>query len=157
MTTGSMIIGSDHAGYQLKEDIKAFLSEKGISVVDVGTQGPGSIDYPDYGSRGAQGVSSGQFERGILICGSGIGMSIVANKFPHVRAALCLDEDMARLSRLHNDSNILVLAARKTDAAQAKAIVDVWLTTPFEGGRHTKRIDKIRDLERKLRKTSSTP
>lgn len=153
MTAGSMIIGADHAGYELKENLKAYLIEKSITVIDAGTESCDSVDYPDYGYRAARAVSTGQIERGILICGSGIGMSIVANKFPNVRAALCLDEDMARSSRMHNDSNMLVLAARKTDAAQARAILDVWLTTPFEGGRHMKRIDKIRDLEKILLKT----
>ena len=150
MAPGTMIIGADHAGYLLKEDIKVFLIEKGMMVVDVGTVNCDAVDYPDYGSLAAQRVSSGEFDQGVLICGSGIGMSIVANKFPNIRAALCLDEDMAQMSRLHNDSNILVLAARKTDTAKARAICDIWLKTEFEGGRHKKRIDKIKDLEQKL-------
>ncbi|MBN1664386.1 MAG: ribose 5-phosphate isomerase B [Deltaproteobacteria bacterium] len=149
MNTETIIIGTDHAGYQLKEDIKTFLIDKGMTVVDVGAPSGDSVDYPDYGALAARRISSGEINRGILICGSGIGMSIVANKFPRVRAALCLDEDMARLSRLHNDSNILVLAGRKTDASTARKIVDIWLVTEFEGGRHQKRIDKIKDLEHK--------
>ncbi|MBN1381590.1 MAG: ribose 5-phosphate isomerase B [Deltaproteobacteria bacterium] len=153
MTTGKIIIGSDHAGYSLKQNIIYYLQDMGMTVADAGATSGDSVDYPDYGSLVAQSVSSGEFERGILICGSGIGMSIVANKFPNVRAALCLDEDMAEMSRLHNNSNILVLAGRKTDTATAKAITATWLKTEFEGGRHTKRIDKIKDLEHRLSKT----
>jgi ribose 5-phosphate isomerase B len=150
MAEEKIIIGADHAGYPLKEFLIPFLRDKDMTVIDVGPSNCDSVDYPDYGSEAARRVSSGEFTQGILICGSGIGMSIVANKFPNVRAALCLDEDTARLSRLHNDSNILVLAARKTDSAQAMAICDVWLKTAFEGGRHIKRVDKIRDLEHTL-------
>ena len=134
-----VIIGSDHAGFALKEAIGG--------VVDVGTDGTASVDYPDFGARVARAVSSGEYERGILICGSGVGMSIVANKIPGIRAALCTDTDTARLSRMHNDANILVLAGRRTDLKTATAIVTVWLDTPFEGGRHARRLDKIRNIE----------
>jgi RpiB/LacA/LacB family sugar-phosphate isomerase len=145
-----IIIGSDHAGFALKESIKGFLSSAGVRTFDAGTHRDESVDYPDYGVLAAGRVSSGEFEKGILVCGSGVGMAIVANKFPGVRAALCLDEETARLSRQHNDSNILVLAGRKTEAAAAERIVKTWLETPFEGGRHQKRLDKIRELEQKL-------
>jgi len=145
-----IIIGSDHAGFALKESVKGFLSSAGIRVFDAGTHRDESVDYPDYGVLAAGRVSSGEFEKGILVCGSGVGMAIVANKFPGIRAALCLDEETARLARQHNDSNILVLAGRKTEAAAAERIIKTWLETPFEGGRHQKRLDKIRELEQKL-------
>jgi ribose 5-phosphate isomerase B len=145
-----IIIGSDHAGFTLKESVKGFLSSAGIRVFDAGTHRDESVDYPDYGVLTAGRVSSGEFEKGILVCGSGVGMAIVANKFPGIRAALCLDEETARLARQHNDSNILVLAGRKTETAAAQRIIKTWLETPFEGGRHQKRLDKIRELEQKL-------
>ena len=107
---GQIIIGSDHAGFPLKEVVKQYLAEMGYDVTDAGTDSPANVDYPDFGAIVAQRVSAGEFDRGILVCGSGVGMSIVANKFPGVRAALCLDEETARMSRLHNDANILVLA-----------------------------------------------
>lgn len=151
MTVKKIIIGADHAGYQLKEALKPFLKDLGIAVTDIGTDSDRSVDYPDFAARVAEAVSTGIFERGILICGSGVGMSITANRFPGVRAALCLDQETARLSRLHNDSNILVLAGRKTDTGTARAITQVWLATPFEGGRHQKRLDKIREAEQGLR------
>jgi ribose 5-phosphate isomerase B len=138
-----IIIAADHAGYALKEALKFFLTELGLVVTDVGTDSDQAVDYPDPGGKAAEAVSIGLFPRGILICGSGIGMSIVANRFPGVRAALCLDEETARLSRLHNDANILVLAGRKTDPETARRIVRMWLTTPFEGGRHQRRLDKM--------------
>jgi RpiB/LacA/LacB family sugar-phosphate isomerase len=146
----NIIIGSDHAGFALKEALKGPLASAGCKVFDAGTHRDESVDYPDYGVLAAEKVSSGRFERGILVCGSGVGMAIVANKFPGVRAALCLDEETARLSRQHNDSNVLVLAGRKTAPETASRIIRVWLETPFEGGRHQKRLDKIRALEQKL-------
>jgi RpiB/LacA/LacB family sugar-phosphate isomerase len=148
--TVRIIIGSDHAGFALKESVKGFLSSAGFRVFDAGTYRDESVDYPDYGVLTAGRVSSGEFEKGILVCGSGVGMAIVANKFPGVRAVLCLDEETARLSRQHNDSNILVLAGRKTETAAAERIIKTWMETPFEGGRHQKRLDKIRELEQKL-------
>jgi ribose 5-phosphate isomerase B len=138
-----IIIGSDHAGFALKEALKRVFD----GMTDVGTDSEDSVDYPDFGARVAHAISSGEFERGILICGSGVGMSIVANKFPGVRAALCTDTETARLSRMHNDANVLVLAGRRTDTDTAVAIVDVWLATPFEGERHARRLDKIRNIE----------
>jgi RpiB/LacA/LacB family sugar-phosphate isomerase len=145
-----IIIGSDHAGFALKEAVKSYLSSAGYRVFDAGTHREESVDYPDYGVLAAERVSSSEFEKGILICGSGMGMTIVANKFPGIRATLCLDEETARLSRQHNDSNILVLAGRKTEPAAAERIVKAWLETPFEGGRHQKRLDKIRQIEQRL-------
>jgi RpiB/LacA/LacB family sugar-phosphate isomerase len=145
-----IIIGADHAGYALKEALKPFLAGLGFAVTDVGTDSERSVDYPDFADRVGEAVSTGVFPRGILVCGSGIGMSIVANRFPGVRAALCLDEETAELSRMHNDSNVLVLAGRKTDVQTAFAITRVWLATPFKGERHQKRLDKIRQTELKL-------
>ena len=152
MAAGKIIIGADHAGFPLKEAIKPLLAEMGLEVTDAGTDCERSVDYPDFAARVAEAVATGVYPRGILICGSGVGMSIVANRFPGVRAALCLDEETARLSRMHNDANILVLAGRKTDPETALRIVRVWLTTPFEGGRHQRRLDKIREMESKLNK-----
>jgi ribose 5-phosphate isomerase B len=145
---GKIIIGADHAGYPLKEALKTFLGEMGYVVTDAGTDSDRPVDYPDFGARVGEAVSTGAFQRGVLVCGSGVGMSIIANRFPGVRAALCLDEEAARLSRMHNDANILVLAGRKTDVVAAFAITRVWLTTPFEGGRHQKRLDKISEIDR---------
>ena len=142
-----IIIGSDHAGFDLKETLKGALRD----MTDIGTDSADSVDYPDFGARVARAVSSGEYERGILICGSGVGMSIVANKVPGIRAALCTDIETARLSRMHNDANVLVLAGRRTDPKEAVAIVTVWLDTPFEGGRHARRLDKIRNIEEESR------
>jgi len=150
MVMGKIVIGSDHAGYPLKEAIKQYLTEMGEEITDLGTHSEDDIDYPDFGIMISEKVSSGEFSRGILFCGSGVGMTIVANKFPSVRAVLCLDEDTARMSRLHNDTNILVLAGRQTDIETAKAITNAWLKTAFEGGRHKRRLDKIRELEKRL-------
>ncbi len=136
-------LGSDHAGFQLKEALKEYLCQKAIEISDVGTHSADAVDYPDFGWAVARMVAAGMVDRGILICGSGIGMSIVANRVPGVRAALCTDEATARLSRLHNDANILVLAGRTTDITRARRILDVWLETDFEGGRHQKRLRKI--------------
>lgn len=149
-TMARIIIGSDHAGFLLKEAIKQYLADKGYALTDVGTDSTEPVDYPDFAAKVANRVSAGGFDRGILVCGSGAGMTIVANKFPHIRAALCLDEETARLSRLHNDTNILVLAGRRTDTELAKSITQMWLNTEFEGGRHQKRIDKIREIESRL-------
>ena len=150
MSEEKIIIAADHGGYPLKEAIKRHLTEMGLIVTDIGTDDDHAVDYPDFGSKAASAVSDGLFPRGILICGSGVGMSIVANRFPGVRAALCLDEESARLSRMHNDANILVLAGRKTDPETAFRIIRTWLTTPFEGGRHQRRLDKINAVEVKL-------
>jgi len=150
MNAEKIIIGTDHAGYQLKEALKPFLAEMGLAVSDAGTDSERAVDYPDIAVKVAEAVSVGVFPRGILICGTGVGMSMVANRFPGVRAALCRDEEEARISRMHNDANILVLAGRKTDAETAMKIVRTWLTTPFEGGRHQRRLDKIGETELRL-------
>jgi ribose 5-phosphate isomerase B len=143
----TIIMGADHAGFSLKEDVKAFLKEEGWGVTDRGTDSEQPVDYTDYAAPVAGEVAAGNYRRGILICGSGAGMAITANKFPGIRAVLSLDEEMARLSRQHNDSNILILAGRRTDAATARKIVRTWLATPFEGGRHQRRLDKIKAIE----------
>ncbi|MBT3169374.1 MAG: ribose 5-phosphate isomerase B [Candidatus Cloacimonetes bacterium] len=140
-------IASDHAGFELKEAIKPFLSN--FEIVDFGAHSNDSMNYPDTGFAAAEAVSSGECERGILICGSGIGMSIVANKVPKIRAALCQTKEFAELSRLHNDANILVLSGRFISKYLAKEIIDVWLSTKFEGNRHQKRIDIISQKEKK--------
>jgi ribose 5-phosphate isomerase B len=143
-----IVIGCDHAGYPLKEKIKTHLFEKNIDVEDLGTDSQASVDYSDFGARVAFQVSIGKFDRGILLCGTGLGMSMVANKFPRVRAALCNDLFSALLSRRHNNANILVMGGRMIGEALAAEIVDAWLETPFEGGRHQKRIDNFQSLER---------
>jgi ribose 5-phosphate isomerase B len=140
--------GCDHGGYELKEAIKKHLIDAGHVVEDYGCYSVESVDYPDYGEKASRSVSLGGSKRAILICKSGIGMSIVANKLPGVRAALCDDEDTAESSRRHNDANVLVLSGIRTKAQKAFSIVDVWLKSPFEGGRHRRRVDKIRKLEK---------
>ena len=142
-----IIIGADHAAYDLKETVKSFLFEKGIDVHDVGTHSKDSVDYPDFGIKVASMVSKGKFERGILLCGTGIGMSMVANKFPYVRAALCTDIFSAIMSRRHNNSNILVLGGRIIGDILALEIVRTWIETPFEGGRHQTRIEKFDGID----------
>ena len=138
-------IASDHAGYELKEAIISAFPEHEFS--DFGTHSIDPMDYPDTGAPAARAVASGQAERGILICGSGIGMSITANKVPGIRAALCTNTDVARLARMHNDANVLCLAGRFTAIPYAREIVNVWLHTEFEGERHQNRIQKITDIE----------
>jgi ribose 5-phosphate isomerase B len=143
-------IGSDHGGVELKDYLVAFLCSRGVEVRDFGTQGCESVDYPDFSREVSLRVAQGDAERGILICTSGIGMSIAANKFPGVRAALVADLDGARTSREHNDANILVLSGSKTQKPVAQQIVITWLETPFAGGRHQRRIEKITRLEQDL-------
>jgi len=142
-----IVIGSDHAAYQLKEKVKAYLIESGMDVNDVGTYSEDSVDYADFGIKVSKMVSAGEYERGILLCGTGLGMSMVANKFPHVRAGLCSGLFSAIMSRRHNDSNILVMGGRVIGEELAKEIVRVWLETPFEGGRHQLRINKFDRIE----------
>jgi len=143
-------IGSDHAGLALKNEIITVLKELNITWEDFGTNSDESVDYPDFGEKVAGLVSDGKIEKGILICGTGIGMSIVANKFPNVRAALCCETYSAKMSRLHNDANLLVLPGRTIDGKTAAEIVKEWLRTPFEGGRHQRRLDKIKAIESRL-------
>jgi len=138
-----IIIGSDHAAYTLKEKLKAFLITFSITVEDVGVYSEDSSDYPDYGIKVAQGVSTGQFERGMLLCGTGQGMTMVANKFAHVRAALCHSIFEADMSRRHNDSNILVMGGRVIGEGLAREIVRIWINASFEGARHKERLKKF--------------
>jgi ribose 5-phosphate isomerase B len=139
----SIVIGSDHAAYALKETIKDYLVKRSIDVEDAGCHSEDSVDYPDFGIKVATMVSTGKFEKGILMCGTGIGMSMVANKFPHVRAALCDGLFAAMMSRRHNNSNILVMGARVIGDILAMEVVKVWLETPFDGGRHQRRLEKF--------------
>jgi len=142
-------IGCDHAAFELRDALASLVRGMGHSVVDFGTVGPESVDYPDFGEKVSLAVARGEADRGILICGTGIGMSIVANKFPGVRAALCSEPLGARMSRLHNDANVLVMGARLIGRALAEDVTRVWLETPFEGGRHSRRLDKITRIEEK--------
>ncbi len=143
-------IGSDHRGYHLKEQIIAMLRAKGHDVDDAGTCATESVDYPDFAALVAKKVSQGTVERGVLICGTGIGMAICANKFRGVRAAPCNDEVTAEISRRHNDLNVLCLSGDMLSPRAVERIVAAWLTTPFEGGRHERRVEKIRELEEQV-------
>ena len=142
-----ILLASDHGGFELKQNICSFLNQRGERVEDLGTDGRAAVDYPEFGRALAERVGSGAAERGILFCGTGIGMSIVANKVPGVRAALVHDDFSARMARQHNDANVLVLGGRVTDSAVARELVKIWLDTPFEGGRHVRRLNKITALE----------
>ncbi len=146
-------IASDHAGWKLKEAIKEYLVTKGFFVVDFGVNSEDSVDYPDYAEKVSLAIINGEVDRGILICGTGIGMAITSNKFPGIRASLCYDEYTAKMARLHNDANVLALGGRVLDRDRAIRIVDVWLNTEFEGGRHERRLAKIKYIEDRLRKT----
>lgn len=141
-------IGSDHAGYSLKEQLRRRLAEKGNEVVDFGTTSPESTDYPDYAAKVAHEVAAGRADRGILVCSTGVGMSIAANKVPGIRAALATNPEEVHLTRAHNDANILTLGARFSNIDASTELVDVFLRTPFDGGRHQRRVDKITALER---------
>ena len=147
-----VVLASDHRGYRLKESLKTFLEEKGVEFFDVGTFSDDSVDYPDFAMLAAEKVSHGDYARGIFICGSGIGMGVVANKFPGVRAAVCHDVSSAEMSRKHNDSNILGLGADVINEELARKILQVWLETKFEGGRHLRRVQKISEIESRLMK-----
>lgn len=139
-------IGSDHRGFQLKQALKEELNRMGVTVEDVGTFSEDSVDYPEFAAKVARKVGSRECTRGILVCGSGIGMSVTANKFPGVRAALCHDLNTARMSRLHNDANVLVLG-ESVGPELAQQMLRLWCETPFEGGRHQRRLDLIRTIE----------
>jgi ribose 5-phosphate isomerase B len=141
-------LACDHGGFELKEELKTFLKSLGVEPIDMGTFNEDSVDYPDFGVLVAEKVSRGELEKGILICGTGIGMSIVANKFPRIRAALANDLYSSRCSREHNDANILIIGGRIVGKELAKEIVKVWLETPFAGGRHRRRLEKIEALEK---------
>jgi ribose 5-phosphate isomerase B len=142
-----VLIASDHAGFNGKEAIKKTLDEMGVEYEDLGTNTLDSVDYPDYAERVARGVASGEAERGILVCGSGIGMEIVANKVPGVRAALAWNEEIAKLARQHNDANVVAVGERTTPRETIDKIVRAFLTTGFDGGRHERRIEKIKRIE----------
>ncbi|EGK10742.1 ribose 5-phosphate isomerase B [Desmospora sp. 8437] len=144
-----IVIGSDHGGLNLKETVKQVVSELGMEITDVGCDCPDSVDYPDYALPVAEKVAQGEFDRGILICGTGIGMSIAANKVKGIRCAVVSDEYSARMSREHNNANILALGERVVGPGLAEDIVRTWLTTEFAGGRHHRRVDKIGALEGK--------
>jgi ribose 5-phosphate isomerase B len=143
-------LGADHAGVQLKADIKKFLDERGVPYTDFGTNTTDSVDYPDFAETVARAVADGSHDRGLLFCGSGIGMAMAANKVPGVRAASAVDDVSTRLSREHNDANVLALGERLTPAATARQLVATFLDTPFGGGRHQRRVDKISALDHSL-------
>jgi ribose 5-phosphate isomerase B len=136
-------LGADHAGVALKDEVKRVLDQRGDSYTDFGTHSTESVDYPDFAARVATEVAAGRFDRGILICGSGVGMAMAANRFSGVRAAAATDVTLARLSREHNNANVLALGERTTPPDVARRIVDVFLDTPFAGGRHERRVAKI--------------
>lgn len=144
-----IIIGSDHGGLALKNALTSYLTRREIAVQDAGTNSDASVDYPDFGQKVAETVISGAAELGILICGTGIGMSIAANKIPGIRAALVTDVFMARMAKEHNNANVLVLGGRVLDEQKACDLVGAWLDATFEGGRHQARLDKITALEEK--------
>jgi ribose 5-phosphate isomerase B len=141
-------LGADHAGFHLKDSLKRSLDELGVAYQDFGTTSAESVDYPDFAQAVAAGVAGGGFDRGILVCGTGVGMAIAANKVPGIRAAAIVDTDTARLVREHNDLNVLTLGARVTPEVRARDIVKVFLQTPFAGGRHANRVGKIHAIER---------
>ena len=141
-------VGADHAGFSLKQHLKHWLVAEGHRVLDLGTHSSDSVDYPDFAAAVAQAVSAGEAERGLLVCGTGIGMAIAANKVSGIRAGVCADVETARLSRQHNDLNVLALAGRVTSPDHAVSIVGAWLDTAFEGGRHERRLAKVTGLER---------
>lgn len=142
-----IVIGSDHAAYEAKEELKQYLNEKGFFVSDEGCFSNESVHYPIYGAAVAKAVLAGEAERGILLCGTGIGMSLVANKFPGIRAALCHNAFTAECSREHNDANILVMGARDISIDTMKELVDIWFATDFAGDRHQTRLDMITEIE----------
>ena len=144
-----IIIGSDHGGVNLKTVLTGYLNRRGLEIVDAGTNSDDSVDYPDFGQKVAEAVISGEAESGVLICGTGIGMSIAANKIPGIRAALVTDVFMARMAKEHNNANVLVLGGRVLDEQKACDLVGAWLDASFEGGRHQSRLDKITALEQK--------
>ena len=146
-----LFIGSDHGGLEMKEELVKVLASRNQPVKDCGTTSGDSVDYPDFAEKVAGAVSRGEAEIGILVCGTGIGMSIVANKFPGVRAALATDEFMAQMAKEHNNANILVLGGRVLSVELATKMVNVWLDTAYEGGRHQLRLDKISQVEAAVR------
>jgi ribose 5-phosphate isomerase B len=151
-TVRRVAIGADHGGFRLKAALIPLLQAQGLAVADLGTHRPAPCDYPPIGHKVAAAVARGAFDRGVLICRSGIGIAIAANKVPGIRAAVCGDLFDAERSRSHNDANVLVMGAEKLSEAEAKRIVEAWLATPFErGGRHERRVKQIAAIERKVR------
>ncbi|HEX6127257.1 MAG TPA: ribose 5-phosphate isomerase B [Pyrinomonadaceae bacterium] len=146
--TKKIALAADHAGFEEKEKIKQTLDEIGVEYVDMGTSSNDSVDYPDYAKKVADAVSKGDFDQGLLVCGSGTGMAIAANKVKGVRAAVAWNEDIARLAREHNDANVLSLPARFMSPDDAVKVVKAWFAADFEGGRHAKRVEKIIELEK---------
>ncbi len=142
-----VIIASDHAGLELRRELVSALQELRVEVEDVGPTTNASVDYPDFAKAVCKAVAAGQYQYGVLVCGTGIGMSITANKYRGIRAALCTSEFEARMTRAHNDANVLCLGQRVVGAGLARSIVEAFVATPFEGGRHQKRLDKIREAE----------
>ena len=149
-----ILIAADHGGYSLKEEVKNYLQDNGYTVIDFGTHSEESVDYPDFAAAVAQKISNNEYSLGILMCGTGIGISIAANKFPNVRAALVHDELSAKMAKVHNNANILVLGGRTTTPERAKKLVTIWLNENFEGGRHTRRLEKINSIEAKNNESS---
>lgn len=149
MKPTKIAIGSDHAGFEAKEKAKSELAALGVEVVDKGAYNLDSVDYPDFGAAVARAVASGEVERGVLVCGSGIGVSIAANKIPGARAALCWNEETARLAREHNDANVLCFGSRFIEPEQAARMVRIFLETDFAGGRHTQRVEKLSALDKR--------
>ena len=143
----TVALGADHAGVELKDELKKWLMARGVTVNDVGTNSADSVDYPDYAALVSKDVASGAAERGVLVCGTGLGMAIAANKFHGIRAVPIVDEASARLSREHNDANVIALGARLTAPDEAKELLRIFLETEYAGGRHQRRIDKITALE----------
>jgi ribose 5-phosphate isomerase B len=141
-------VGNDHSALELKAELVAFMQEMGHEVVDFGTNSTESCDYPVYGEKVARAVVAGEVDKGVLICGTGLGISLAANKVDGIRAAVCSEPFTAKMSRAHNDCNILSLGARVVGSELAKMIVETWLTTEFEGGRHQKRVDLISEIEK---------
>ena len=142
-----IIIASDHAGLELRRELVSALQELRVEVNDVGPTTNASVDYPDFARTVCKAVAAGEYQYGVLVCGTGIGMSITANKYRGIRAALCTSEFEARMTRAHNDANVLCLGQRVVGAGLARSIVEAFVATPFEGGRHQKRLDKIREAE----------
>lgn len=156
MTKMKFAVGSDHAGFEAKERAKQVLASMGAEVIDEGTTSGESVDYPDFGAAVGRAVASGEAERGVLICGSGIGISIAANKIAGVRAAVCWNEETARLARQHNDANVLCLGARFIEPELAARMIRTFVETGFEGGRHQRRVDKLNMLDEAKSPSSCT-
>jgi ribose 5-phosphate isomerase B len=138
-----LVAGADHGGFVLKNELVAYLREKGHEVIDLGTNSEASVDYPDFGNAVAEAILAGRAERGLLVCGTGVGIAIAANRHKGIRAVNCSDVFTARMSRSHNDANILSLGGRVVGVGLAKEILDAWISTSFEGGRHEKRVAKL--------------